>query len=139
MAIAYFPSLDEADTIDVVFVPPQGDTVNFRLLVDSGFTGKSSFVLSESETGLAHANVPAAEVVGALHGVQKRVVVMCRLEAIPIEIAAIAILADLASLALPTGVQGIVGLRFLRHFRRWGSERHTDKEWQFFLESDTTN
>jgi len=37
---------------------------------------------------------------------------------------------------LPDGLQGIVGLCFLRCFRRWGAEQDSDGGWRFFLETD---
>ncbi len=47
MATAYFLSHREADTLEIDFVKPQGDEVRLRLLVDSGFTRGSCFVLAE--------------------------------------------------------------------------------------------
>ena len=73
---------------------------------------------------------PAA---GALHGVHKRVVVVCRIMALSFELAALAILTDTSSLALPDGVHGIVGLKFLRQFQSWGAEKTTDGSWRFFV------
>jgi len=46
MAIAYFDSLDDCDLVEVEFVDSYGVRSTQRLLVDSGFTGVSSFVLS---------------------------------------------------------------------------------------------
>ncbi|MSQ94237.1 MAG: hypothetical protein EXR98_06735 [Gemmataceae bacterium] len=137
MAIAHFPSFDDGDALDVGFLKPQGGELTLRLLVDSGFTGQSCFVLPVNANGLAHAAVPSAEVAGALQGVQKRVVVSCRIADLSFAVAAIAIIADTSGLALPVGVQGIVGLRFLRHFRRWGAEQTAVGAWRFFLETDT--
>jgi predicted aspartyl protease len=134
MPVASFPCLEHGDTIELTFALPQGGEVTYRLLVDSGFTGQSSFVLPQTASHLAHALAPTAETAGALHGVQNRVVVVYRIAALAIETAAIAILADTAGLALPTGVEGMAGLRFLRQFRRWGAERGDAGDWQFFLE-----
>lgn len=39
------------------------------------------------------------------------------------------------NVSLPDGVVGIAGLRFLRHFRRWGAEQPTSGNWQFVLET----
>ncbi len=44
MAIAYFASLPEADTLEIKFLKPSGGEMTCRLLVDSGFTGQSCFV-----------------------------------------------------------------------------------------------
>ena len=45
MAIVYFPSLDKGDVVEVAFLKPSGGELNIRLLVDSGFTRQSCFVL----------------------------------------------------------------------------------------------
>lgn len=136
MAIAYFPSLPAAETIEVAFDRPAGGEVMLRLLVDSGFTGQSNFVLPDTATDLAQAHAAASQVAGALQGTQQRVVVSCRVPALAFQTAAIAILADVSGLALPSGVEGLAGLGFLRHFRRWGSERTDQGDWSFFLETD---
>jgi hypothetical protein len=138
MTVAYFPSLDAAETIEVAFVRPAGGETTVRLLVDSGFTGQSSFVLPRSASDLAHAHASASQVMGAIQGTQTRVIVTCRIAALSFQTPAIAILADTSGLALPAGVSGMVGLRFLRHFHRWGSERVEDGTWRFFLEIDAT-
>jgi hypothetical protein len=138
MAIAYFPSLDAAETISVVFIKPFGGETFLRLLVDSGFTGQSSFVLAENADDLAQAAAPASQVAGAIQGTQRRIVVSCRIDKLSFQTAAIAILANTSALALPDTVQGIVGLRFLRFFRRWGAEQGSDGNWQFFLETDAS-
>jgi predicted aspartyl protease len=133
MAIAYFPSLEGAEALEVAFAKPQGGEVALRLLVDSGFTGQSSFVLPANAADLAQAVAPASQVVGALQGAQQRVVVLCRVVGLSVSFPAIAILADVSCLALPPGIQGLVGLRFLRHFCRWGAEQAEDGAWRFFL------
>ncbi len=118
MAIVYFPSLDQGDVVEVVFLTPSGNTVSMRLLVDSGFTGQSCFVLPTDAESLAQAAAPASQTAGALSGTQRRVVVTCRIPGLSFERSLIAILADVAALALPPGIQGLAGLRFLRSFRR---------------------
>jgi predicted aspartyl protease len=135
MAVAYFPSPQAAETVEVAFVKPASGEVTLRLLVDSGFTGRSSFVLPGDRGDLAHAQAAASQVAGALQGTQTRVVVSCRVAALSFQTSAIAILADTSGLALPSGVHGLAGLRFLRYFRRWGSERGDDGSWRFFLET----
>jgi hypothetical protein len=133
MAIAYFPCLVDADTIEVTFFRPAGGAVALRLLVDSGFTGQSSFVLSDLAHDLAYTTAPSSQAAGAIQGRQHRVVVFCRVPGLPFQSVAIAILADLAPLALPAGVQGIAGLKFLRQFRRCGAEQDDLGAWRFFL------
>lgn len=136
MAITYFSSLEEAETLEVTFSKPQGGEVTLRFLVDSGFTGQSSFVLPGNADDLAHAPAAASQAAGAIQGTQQRVVVSCRIESLSFQCAALAILADTSLLALPPGIQGLVGLRFLRHFRRWGGEQTAEGSWRFFLATD---
>ena len=62
MPIAYFPSQEAAETLEVAFSKPAGGEATLRLLVDSGFTGQSSFVLPESAADLAHAQATASQV-----------------------------------------------------------------------------
>lgn len=138
MAIAYFSSLEEGETLEVTFSKPQGGEVTLRFLVDSGFTGQSSFVLPEDARDLGHAPAAASQTTGALQGTQQRVVVSCRIEALPFQCAAVAILADTSLLALPPGIHGLAGLRFLRHFRRWGAEQTAEGSWRFFVATDET-
>jgi hypothetical protein len=133
MAILYYPSLDDGDVIAVEFLKPDGDTVSKTLLIDSGFTGQSCFVLSRDATDLSHAAAPASRTVGALAGMHNRVLVICRIPALAFQRTLIAIIADISSLSLPPGVEGMVGLRFLRHFARWGAELTTEGGWRFFL------
>lgn len=141
MAVAYFPSFDsdleQAEAIEIGFLKLDGGQVTLRLLVDSGFTGHSSFVLPEALGDIAQAIAPASRAAGALQGLQKRVVVTCRIGPLSLQHSAIAILADISPLSLPAGIQGLAGLRFLRHFRRWGAER-TKEGWRFLLETDAT-
>lgn len=133
MATAYFLSLRDVDVVDVEFVRLGGGVVPMKLLVDSGFTGQSSFVLSHRAEEVVQALVPPSEAAGALRGPRRRTLVVCRVPAISFEGIMIAILADLGPLSLPPEVQGIVGLRFLRQFSRWGAERTADRQWRFFL------
>jgi predicted aspartyl protease len=133
MATAYFPSLSNVDVVDAEFVKPKGGVVPMRLLVDSGFTGQSSFVLSHRAEEIVQALVAPSEAAGALRGPQRRTLVICRVPAISFEGIMIAIVADLGPLSLPTGVDGVAGLRFLRQFARWGGERTADRQWRFFL------
>jgi hypothetical protein len=136
MATAYYPSLDEGEVVTVEFLTLQGDVRSRQLLVDSGFTGKSSVILGEDAVELVQAEVPPAQATGALQGPQNRAWVTCRIPALHFQRTVIAIITDIVPLLLPPGVQGMVGLSFLRLFGRWGSER-TTSGWRFFL-SDTS-
>lgn len=68
MATAFYPSLADAEVIDVEFVRPDGSTQAMRLLVDSGFTRSSSFVLPDSAADLTVAALPARQTTGELQG-----------------------------------------------------------------------
>ncbi len=138
MAIAYFPSSDDADIIEVAFATTTGVDLNYRLLVDSGFSGSISLVLSQDIQELATIPAPASHAYGAIQGVQKRVIVFCRMPAISFQTTAVAIVSDLSPMSLPSGVQGIAGLRLLRQFLRWGAEQTGDGSWRFFLENEAT-
>lgn len=133
MAIIYYPSLSNGDVVEVQFLKPDGDVVFKTLLIDSGFTGQSCFILSQDATDLSHAAASASRTTGALEGMQNRELVVCRIPALAFQRAMIAIITDISSLALPIGVEGMAGLRFLRHFVRWGAELTTDGSWRFFL------
>jgi predicted aspartyl protease len=139
MAVAYFPSTEQADILDVVFSSSQGGEAALRLLVDSGFTGESCFVLNATAHELEQLPADDSRVSGALQGIQKRSIVAGRIPALSLHFKALAILADTANLALPPGIQGIVGLQFLRQFRRWGAEKTSDGTWRFFLEIDSNS
>lgn len=132
MASVFYPSLADADVIDVQFLKLDGDVRSLRLLVDSGFTGSSSFVLPESAIDLIRAALPAKHTTGALQGMRDRGWVTCRITGLSFHATVIAIITDTASLALPPGVEGLAGLTFLRQFASWGSQRMANG-WQFFL------
>jgi hypothetical protein len=134
MAIAYFPSGDDAEIIETTFVKANGVAVALRLLVDSGFTGESCVLLSDTSEEFVHAPFDSAHVSGALSGRQTRALVVCRIADLSFEATVIAILADTSGLNLPDGVNGMVGLSFLRLFHRWGAEQNLDGAWQFLLE-----
>ena len=139
MATVYFPSLNDADVVQVEFVKPAGDIRSASLLVDSGFTGQSCFVLPETVGDeLFQASVPPSQALGALRGLQNRAWVICRIPALSFERTLIAILGDLSPLSLPPGLDGLAGLRFLRQFASWGAEQTQDGHWRFFL-SDAKN
>jgi hypothetical protein len=104
------------------------------LLVDSGFTGKSSAILGREDVELIRAQIPAAQATGALSGAQGRGWVSCWIPHLDFHCTLVAIITDLSPLSLPAGVQGMAGLTFLRQFARWGAER-TSGGWRFFLSS----
>jgi hypothetical protein len=132
MATVYYRSLDDAEVIEVEFLLLQGSGRVFKLLVDSGFTGKSSVILGNDARELVRAEIPPAQATGALQGAQERGWVTCRIPDLGFQCTLIAIITDTSNLSLPVGVQGMAGLSFLRQFARWGAERKVDG-WQFFL------
>jgi hypothetical protein len=133
MTTVSFASFPDGESLDVEFVRPDGSLVTRLLFVDSGFTGQSAFVLSADDADLSHAVVPSAQVSGALQGTSVRALVICRIRAISFQRALIALLTDVTTLSLPPGVDGMVGLTFLRQFTRWGAERDATGTWRFFL------
>ena len=137
MAVARFAYFQGLPTVLVSFQtrPPQVNVAR-RLLVDSGFTGKSAVVLSTIDaTHLRLRKAPASQVAGALAGAHERVWIKCSIPELKFTANLIAISSDLASLSLPTGIDGLVGLSFLNRFRRWGAELVAEN-WEFVLESD---
>jgi predicted aspartyl protease len=136
MAIVHFASLDDCDLVEVEFVTSDGSRLVARLLVDSGFTGVSSFVLPDRLRDVAMANLSSAYAAGALTGRQQRALVCCSIAALSFERRLAAILTDLRSLSLPPGTDGMVGLTFLRQFKSWGAERSEHGAWRFFLTSE---
>lgn len=138
MAIVYYPSIEEAEVITVEFLSLKGEARPLKLLVDTGFTGKSSVILGEDAGDLVRAEHPPAQTAGALHGEQNRGWVSCRIPALVVEHTLIAIITDVSVLSLPAGVQGMAGLTFLRHFASWGAER-VAAGWRFFLCDDQSS
>jgi hypothetical protein len=136
MAVATFPSLGDCEVIEVEFTTLAGEAQRRRLLVDSGFTGASSFVLGEDDDGLIRATFDHAMATGALQGEQRRAWVTWRVPGLGLQKTSIAILANLEPLSLPEGVRGMVGLTFLRNFVRWGAEQSADG-WRFFADDGT--
>jgi hypothetical protein len=132
MASVNWRSLDDAEVIDVEFLTLQGGARSLKLLVDSGFTGKSSVILGDDANDLIRAELPAAQATGALQGPQDRAWVTCRVPELSFQCTLIAIITDVSSLSLPSDVDGMVGLTFLRMFARWGAER-MPTGWHFFL------
>ena len=136
MPTVFFPSRPEFEVIDLWFVTVDGSEKLQTLLVDSGFTGQSSFILAHDALEFVQSAATSCQATGALSGTQQRALVTCRISDLSFEKSFLAILADVSQLALPPGVHGLVGLRFLRHFRRWGAERTDDGSWRFSLSSE---
>lgn len=132
MASVYYPSLDSAEVIEVEFLTLHGNVRILRLLVDSGFTGKSCLILGNDVRELIRAEIQPTQATGALQGVQNRGWVTCSIPGLSFQCTLIAIITDISPLSLPPGVEGMAGLSFLRLFARWGSERKADG-WHFFL------
>jgi hypothetical protein len=132
MPTVYFPSLADAEVVEIEFLTLLGGSRRLKLLVDTGFTGQSSIILGDDEDELVRAIMAPAPATGALHGEQNRAWVTCRIPEIGFQKTLIAILTGLAPLSLPDDVRGMVGLSFLRHFTRWGAEQLTDGT-RFFL------
>ena len=137
MAIVSYPSLPDAEVVDVELLKLDGSHRWLRFLVDSGFTGTNSLVLPHSAVDLVRAALPATPTTGALQGLQDRGWVTCRIAELDFRATVIAIITDTTSLALPPGVEGLIGLTFLRQFARWGGQR-TARGWEFFL-SDSSD
>src|ERR1700732_2558014 len=116
MATVVYHSLQDAEIIDLDFLTLQGEVRKQRLLVDTGFTGKSSLVLSRDAVDLFRAMLPATQAAGALHGSQDRAWVTCTIPELGFHRTVIAIVTDISQLSLPTGLQGMAGLSFLRLF-----------------------
>jgi hypothetical protein len=72
MTTVSYPSLDDADVIQVEFLTLRGVVRPLKLLVDSGFTGTSSVILSNDAAELVRAEIQAAQAIGALRGAQNR-------------------------------------------------------------------
>lgn len=133
-----FPSRSDFEVIDVRFLTVDGQEKSQTLLVDSGFTGQSSFILAHDAVEFIQSAATSCQAAGALSGTQPRALVTCRIPELSFERSFLAILTDVSQLSLPQGVHGLVGLRFLRHFRRWGAEQSNDGSWSFFLSSEPT-
>lgn len=135
MPTVFFSSRDDGDLIEVELVKVGGAVRRVSLMVDSGFTGQSSFVLSSGIADVVHAPAPAGNVLGAIRGVHSRGLVVCQIPSMEFRRTQIAIITDEKSLSLLPGAEGLVGFRFLRHFKKWGGERLAPGVWNFFLTS----
>src|SRR5688572_12289428 len=98
MAIAYFPAFDNADVLEIVFFRLNGEKTFLGLLVDSGFVGESSFVLSNDLTDLLQAPANSLQAKGAIQGVQQRIILPCEITSLSLQLITFAILTDLALL-----------------------------------------
>ena len=137
MPTVSFTSRPEVEVIEIRFLTVDGREKLQTLLVDSGFTGQSSFILADDATELVQSAAASCQAAGALSGTQQRALVTCRIPELSFERSFLAILTDVSQLALPPGVHGMAGLRFLRHFHRWGAEQADDSTWHFFLSDET--
>lgn len=68
MASVYFPSLEGAEVIEAAFVNLQGGTRRLQLLVDTGFSGRSSVILDVDAVDLFRAALSPTQVAGARLG-----------------------------------------------------------------------
>lgn len=132
MASVSFPSLDTAEVIDVELIALSGNARVFKLLVDTGFSGRSSLILGKDAREFFRASLPESPTSGALTGLQERAWVTCRVHGLQFQATVISIVADLSKLSLPPGVEGMVGLAFLRNFVQWGARR-AGAAWRFDL------
>ena len=137
MASVSFPSFDGAEVLEVEFATVQGGTRTLKLLVDTGFSGRSSVIIGPDASELIRAALPPAQTTGALKGSQDRGWVTCKIPALDFQSTVIAIIANVSLLSLPAGVEGMVGLTFLRQFARWGAEE-TASGWRFSLFNHST-
>lgn len=137
MAVASFSFYLDCPIVDVQFQRADGPgTVARRMLIDSGFTGPSAFVLPlADEALLVQRLAPETETAGALHGRHRRIWVACTMPPINFRDTLLAICTDLTPLVLPPLIEGMAGLRFLQRFQRWGGERRGDGRWHFLLET----
>lgn len=137
MPIARSPFFQQLPTVLLTFqASGPREAVVRRLLIDSGFTGKSSFVLSTADCArFRRRYAPPSQVSGALAGSHQRVWVKCTMSTIGFEANLVAISGDLAGCSLPAGVDGLAGLSFLSQFHRWGAQRMGGSDWEFFLET----
>ena len=136
MLTVSFTSRHDVEVIEIRFLTVDGREKLQTLLVDPRFTGQSSFILADDASELVQSATTSCQAAGALSGTQQRALVTCRIPELSFEQSFLAILADVSQLALPPGVHGMAGLRFLRHFCRWGAERTDDGSWQFSLSTE---
>ena len=101
MGTVFFHSSEYAEVIEVEFVTISGEPRSLKLLVDSGFTGKSSFVLPEPSLDLVLAEHQPAQAIGALQGEQNRAWVTCRIPAISFQRTLVAIMSITSSRRVP--------------------------------------
>jgi hypothetical protein len=131
-SFAYHEGLPVVE-LDFALVPTVGLTRR-RLAVDSGFTGRSAFVLQPSDVvPLSQGLGPEGMVSGALAGRQRRMWVTYSLPTLATEKTALAMISPLDSLDLPPGVDGLAGLTFLQEFAEWGGRRDNAGNWSFVL------
>ena len=135
MPVAHFAFFQQLPTVLATFhTSGPREAIVRRLLVDSGFTGKSAFVLSTDDCErFRQRHAPPSQVTGALVGAHERVWVRCSVATLEFDATLVAISSDLASCSLPAGIDGLAGLAFLSKFHRWGAERLPSSDWEFVL------
>lgn len=137
MPVARFAFFQQLPAIVVTFQPSGPHlAIERRLLVDSGFSGQSAFVLSPADCDrFRRRRAPRSQVAGALVGSHQRVWVKGSIATLRFSAHCIALSSDLAACSLPTGVDGLAGLAFLNQFERWGAERLAGGDWEFVLDT----
>lgn len=133
MPVVSFPSGPSADFVEMEIATRAGDRFHLRLVVDSGFSGRSAFVLADKWQHVSWADVVPSQAAGALSGPQQRGWVHCSIRQLAWQRRLIAIFADINPLVLPDDADGIAGLSFLRNFDAWGAARTISGQWQFQL------
>lgn len=104
MATLFWPRTTDGELIELEFITLEGDWRKLKLLVDTGFTGKSSFALPEDSIDLVRADYRPTHAVGAIQGPQNRRWVTCWFPPISFRQMLIAIVADTSPLSLPVGI-----------------------------------
>jgi hypothetical protein len=128
-----FPFRAGYPVVELVFLAPDGRRASRRLVVDTGFTGVSAFVLPAADASLADRSGPAGHVSGALTGVQDRSWLIASVPALRFRSSLLCICTDVSTLALPPGATGLAGLTFLQRFHHWGATRDASSAWSFEL------
>lgn len=129
MPTIHFASSPDAEIVSAEFEKLDGSIARRTLCVDTGFTGASGVLLSLQYIGLAWAKVRPAATGGALQRQQQRGIVRLGVARLIPPQSKFALFADLTTLSFPAGVEGMVGLTFLREFDRWGAERQSDSSY----------
>ncbi len=130
------PYFRDVPTVTVAFWEAKSvQPVTRRLMIDSGFTGLSSFVLSADDC-VRFKRWPAepGRIRGAITGIHNRCWVKCSISELNFNGLLVSVASDFSTLPLPKGVDGLAGLSFLSRFIRWGGEQDASGNWSFLLE-----